>query len=52
MVEEQLPSGILLFFVVVFFVSAVFVFFWGAEDVNAISAILWFAFVVLGEVFA
>jgi hypothetical protein len=49
--EEQLPSGILLFFALSFFLTAVFVFFSGGEGSNPLSVVLGIAFVVLGGIF-
>jgi hypothetical protein len=50
-VEAQLPSGILLFFALVLCLAAVFVFFSGGEGVNAPSALIGIALVVLGGAF-
>ena len=49
--EEQLPSGILLFFALSFLLTAPFVFFSGGEGSNPLSVVLGIAFVVLGGAF-
>lgn len=49
--EEQLPSGILLFFAISFFLTAPFVFFSGGEGINSLSVVLGLAFVALGGIF-
>ena len=48
---EQLPSGILLFFALSFFLTAAFVFFSGGEGSNPLSVALGIAFIVLGGTF-
>jgi hypothetical protein len=49
--EEQLPSGILLFFALSLLLTAPFVFFSGGEGANPLSMVLGIAFVVLGGIF-
>jgi hypothetical protein len=49
--EEQLPSGILIFFALFLFLAAALVFFSGGEGVDHFSAGLGIAFVVLGGFF-
>jgi hypothetical protein len=48
---EQLPSGIPYFFAVLFFLSAVIVFFSGGDGVTPVSATLGVTFVMLGGIF-
>ena len=48
---EQLPSSILLFFALAFFLAGVFVVFSGGEGVSSLSAVLGIALVVFGGAF-
>jgi hypothetical protein len=48
---EQLPSGILLFFALAFFVAAVFVFFSGSEGISPLSAVLAISLILFGGSF-